>query len=222
VHAVPYSVNETSTDYSRGAPLDVRTPDKLTDGIPVSPKFVSMHRVKFYVVRSLLPGVNCTWDDSHMWLAPFERNVPGKQQDNIVYIALDKPVGFAAIKLWNYSKVRNTVYSCSVWLQSAFHTWRILQTPTRGVREFMLFVDDLLVLSAELECAPKPGSDADFGHCFCFGKHHTQYRHVRASHGTAVLCYDDCRLVEGTDLGSGSPAPLARPTTSSTTACRRR
>ena len=82
------------------------------------------------VAANLVDGANDTFDDVHMWLAPFHSSSKGLPT-NALHVVFDAPVCIAAVKLWNYAK-----------------------TPTRGVRHLQIFLDDNIIFDGELQPAP--------------------------------------------------------------------
>lgn len=93
-------------------------------------------------IDKLFNGRNQTFDDKHMWLAPFKftrshaaANSASQDSDkrapNFICINFDVPTAISAIKIWNYSK-----------------------TAARGVHEYEILIDDKPVYRGFAKQAP--------------------------------------------------------------------
>ena len=60
------------------------------------------------VVSNLVDGHNCTCDDMHVWLAPFDGSDTGKR--NIIRIDFEKLETLSMVRVWNYNKSRTHSY----------------------------------------------------------------------------------------------------------------
>ena len=169
LRARPHSVNDLPE--VKGDP---RTPDKLVD------------------------GVNDTYDDAHMWLAPFARG------SNLLSISLTSVQRggqrIGALRLWNYAK-----------------------TAARGVRHFAVYIDGALLYQGSLRPAPpRPtglradgSSDASFVQTVLFTDNQALIEQERANVYTKEELEEETVLVDnGTRIGGSlTEGGNCRPTT---------
>jgi hypothetical protein len=95
------------------------------------------------VLRNLIDGVNCTFDARHMWLTTFAPFQPAT-----VYLFFDQPITLSALKLYNYSR-----------------------TPSRGVQNMLVFMDEQLIWEGPVRRAPdapKNNAPLTFGQSILF------------------------------------------------------
>ncbi|PAA77810.1 hypothetical protein BOX15_Mlig016692g2, partial [Macrostomum lignano] len=168
-----------------GVENDVRTPDKLVDGVLDCPA------------------------GGHSWLAPI---LPGT--DNRLYLVFNRPVCVSKIRLWNYAK-----------------------TPSRGVRDFSVLVDELLIFNGTLPRCDR-GASADDYHTVLLGEPELLNQHGQQQHHSStersvinnrevlfehdILLMNDQRVVHDTgkrqqqqqQKKKSFPDPMLRPKTS--------
>ena len=80
-------------------------------------------------IEKLVNGINETINDKNMWLTPLVHSNTGDgfpdnsiSEKNQIIISFDRPIAIASICIWNYTK-----------------------TPERGVHEFAIYFDDILI-----------------------------------------------------------------------------
>ena len=146
-------------------------------------------------VDKLVDGTNATYDDRHMFLAPF---TPGRS--NAVRLDLGRTERIAAVRLWNYAK-----------------------TSTRGVRSFEILIDGNLVYQGTARPAPlRQGSavaaSSDFVQTVLFTDNEDLIRQEAHHVYTNEDLEDGLQIFDnGQKIGGGSnvkPEEVVRPGTS--------
>ncbi|CAD8084642.1 unnamed protein product [Paramecium primaurelia] len=105
---------------------------------PSSVRILQSMRGDKRVVENLLDGINETQNDTHMWLAPFTNRCFDHSQDpqiNTLYFGSEQPFALGCIIFWNYTK-----------------------TPTRGVHEIAISLDDYIIYRGYLRQAGNDGN----------------------------------------------------------------
>ena len=146
-------------------------------------------------VDKLVDGVNSSYDDRHMFLAPF---TPGRS--NVVCIDLGRVERLGAVRLWNYAK-----------------------TSTRGVRSFEVLLDGSLLYKGTARPAPlRVGSalhaPTDFVQTVLFTDNEEVIRAEAAHVYTQEDLEDGLQIYDNGTKLSGSaaarPDEIQRPSTS--------
>lgn len=120
---------------------------------------------------------------------------------NVVYLVYNKPITVSRIQIWNYSK-----------------------TPSRGVRDFEIWMDDLLIYCGSLRKAPElPGRRRDgrelqmhddFGQPIVFSVDEsvilkTKSKILYCGNNTQhVMCIDERQLKEGPPMTESEIPPV--------------
>jgi len=165
---------------------------------PPSIQILPGHERDQRTIDKLVDSVNNTYDDRHMWLAPFANSdqfMPtGGPRVNEVVLTFERQVAISYVLLWNYAK-----------------------TPARGVKEYEILLDDLLLYHGFLRPAPPPGS-GDFACAVLFTGDRAIIDSVRPlaylspKEHLNIQMYNERKLVSGTQETRRPES--ARPSTS--------